>query len=319
MVSSFFHATIQEGLVSKACTLPIISSSSFCASPVPIAIPTATTAHGISTTKLPDIAQIQNVALDELLDYSVAGTHLVSNLQHAELAVNDLVSKVKASNITARDALVNTLVGFVNDARTAGRDLNDLTSKIHNIVGTMGHINSIVYRNVEAMGQNGLAFNVDAATTRALYAYMDHYAEKISEALLDGAALISRLDTLDARLSLIYELCVQERVSMEDVSDGFLWELWTALGGSTRQSRALQQKEATLKDVEKYRGLAVAYVSAVVHSLTAIHADLRRLRETAGSVGSTDLPMVVHLASMQSALQRLQDRQTKAGSRLALD
>ena len=75
-------------------------------------------------------------ALDELLKHSTRGTDLALDLRHAELALRDLIVDVESSDLTIKGQLADCIRQFVAEARTAGRGLQRITSKVHGLLDT---------------------------------------------------------------------------------------------------------------------------------------------------------------------------------------
>lgn len=134
LVFAFLRSTVEEGLTTKICVLPVVSRLPFCATPIQSSLPhtNPVSAHA----DFPNLVRLQSTALDELLDHSASGADLAVNLKQAELAVSDLVTLVRASNLTAKDVLADALFGFVGDAKVAGRGLQRLASKVHSVADT---------------------------------------------------------------------------------------------------------------------------------------------------------------------------------------
>lgn len=107
----------------NVCEWPVLSALGACALPGP-PLPDG-------RSDFPSLAAVQQHAIDEFLGYSDNGSQLAVNLKHAELAVQDLIILVKASDLTIKDALADALVEFVIDAKSAGRGLQLLSAKIN--------------------------------------------------------------------------------------------------------------------------------------------------------------------------------------------
>ncbi|EIW57912.1 uncharacterized protein TRAVEDRAFT_92050, partial [Trametes versicolor FP-101664 SS1] len=289
-------------LTTKICVLPVVSRLPFCATPIQSSLPhtNPVSAHA----DFPNLVRLQSTALDELLDHSASGADLAVNLKQAELAVSDLVTLVRASNLTAKDVLADALFGFVGDAKVAGRGLQRLASKVHSVADTMSAFNSYAYYKIEETRKGGPA-STDVTLTHVFHSSMDNFASQLTRIIFDGTAVALQLDALEERLAAVHSLCVQEKISMHAVLDDLLSELWTILGGNSSKLQALRDGRAILHDVEKYRGLAVAYVAATVHSLVVVDADLGELREKVNSAGFVGVPMEVQLASIERSIMRL--------------
>lgn len=77
---------------------------------------------------------MQTKTFDQLLDESIGGKGLASEVKKAEMAGGDLVTLVKASGLRSKDQIIERLSRFVDDARGTGRSLHALGSKINGAV-----------------------------------------------------------------------------------------------------------------------------------------------------------------------------------------
>jgi hypothetical protein len=106
------------------CILPLISYSRFC---VPMDYQESRTPKWADYPKMIDV---QSATFEQLLDESVGGSSLALEIKKAEMATSDLVTLLKASDLNSRDMLAASLADFVQDARTTGRGLQKLNSKV---------------------------------------------------------------------------------------------------------------------------------------------------------------------------------------------
>lgn len=122
-----------QGAVDALCILPGLSSLNVCSS-LTISETDPPNVAGIIRADFPQLMTVQNRALDQLLDQSDTGLSLATDVKHAEMALQDLISVVHTSNLTNRFALASTLSEFVMDAKIAGRALQKLSAKIHGAI-----------------------------------------------------------------------------------------------------------------------------------------------------------------------------------------
>lgn len=80
------------------------------------------------------LVDIQSSTFDQLLDQSAGGSGLALEVKKAEMATTDLVTLVRISDLSSRDLLAESLMGFVEDAKNTGRDLQRLGAKISGAV-----------------------------------------------------------------------------------------------------------------------------------------------------------------------------------------
>ncbi len=112
---------------SGVCEWPVLSALPFCPS-------NARDANPFTHADFPGLVAVQHKALDEFMGYSDTGLGLAVNLKQAEIAVQDLIILVKASDLAIKDILADALREFVADAKMAGWGLQLLSSKIYGTV-----------------------------------------------------------------------------------------------------------------------------------------------------------------------------------------
>jgi hypothetical protein len=101
------------------CWLPFLSSSIMCR---PLPFPPG--------ANYPVLVEAETKTFEQLLDESSGGSALSLEVKKAEMATADLITLVRVSNLRSRDALANMLSDFVHDAKTTGRRLQKLHSRV---------------------------------------------------------------------------------------------------------------------------------------------------------------------------------------------
>ena len=136
---------------------------------------------------------------------------------------------------------------------------------------------------------------------------MASFSASIASIIVEASSVSANLDLLEERLLTIHTLCVHEAFDTSLARDELLWQLWTVLGGNRRQLRDLTHRASILQSVQQYRTLASAYITATVHALTVVDADLTEFREQLcmHTVGTNSLPVEVHIKSLEGSLNRL--------------
>ena len=82
----------------------------------------------------PGLVALQTKTFDQLLEKSVGNEGLVMEVKRAEMASQDLITLVRASNLKSAVQIADRLSTFVEDARGAGRSLRSLGAKIQGAV-----------------------------------------------------------------------------------------------------------------------------------------------------------------------------------------
>ena len=82
----------------------------------------------------PKFVDFQARTVDQLLDKSAGKTDLALEIKKTEIASNDLIIFVRASDLKSKDQISIRLSGFSEEARGAGRSLHSLGEKIQGAV-----------------------------------------------------------------------------------------------------------------------------------------------------------------------------------------
>nr|VWP01904.1 Histone deacetylase (EC [Ganoderma boninense] len=297
----------------SACNLPLIPAVIPYCSPLSV--------ESIGRADFPGLLAIQHRAFDELVSGSTTNLELVVNVKHAELAVRDLVVLVKASNLTMKEPLADTLSLFSVDARRTGRGLQLLMSKIHGTVDRIIAYNTYALRVIDTAHKKSVVegdARVDGAVLHAFQISMASFSTSISAIVVEATSVWADLDLLEERLVTIHGFCVQEALDTAFAQDELLWQLWTLLGGNRRQMRDLANRASVLQSVQQYRALASAYIAATVQALSVVDADLTELRgELIAQASAPDsIPVEVHIRSLERSLEQV--RESSVGGK-ALD
>lgn len=310
------------------CDFPVVAALPLC-DPAPSNLDPMSS---IRCADFPSLVKIQNIVLDELIEDSKSGIALAVNIKHAELAVKDLVVVVRASNLTVRDVLARALNDFAADAKTAARGLQRLSARIHGTIDrcvcfvqsttcdkltsptpSMSSFNTYALKSIETAKQRG-GVGVSVAILRTFRGSMLGFSSQITRLVVEATTTMATLDRLEDHLSTIHQLNLHEAFATNAAMDNLLWELWTILGGNQDKLRDLRTRAQVLKDVERYRAVAVAYVAAASYTLQGIEAELQALRDrlTEYVAEPQEIPVEVHLASIELSLRRLREEKLQS-------
>nr|VWP01846.1 Adenylyl cyclase [Ganoderma boninense] len=289
------------------CDFPVASRLSVCA----IGFPGLEHMSGNAAfdhADFPSLIKIQNVVLDDLATGSAGGKDMALNVKHAELAVKDLAVVVRSSNLSVKLPLGEALVEFSTDARTTSRSLQRLSARINGAVDSIISFNTHAFRAIDAVKQKSAA-EASSTILRAFQMSMNAFSSQITSIMLDATAVMSNLDMLEMRLLTIHDLCIQESLTTAIELDDMLWELWTILGGNHSKLRDLRHRMTVLKEIQQYRAVAVAYVAATTQTVLLVDAQLSELRDRLvdATVDAEDIPVEVHLASIERSLLRVRE------------
>ncbi|KAI0715884.1 hypothetical protein C8T65DRAFT_572691 [Cerioporus squamosus] len=287
----------------RVCSIPLILSA-FCG----VVEPQNTgRSSSLQRADFSSLAKIQDIALDNLLEKSSGGKALAVNVKHAELAVKDLVVAVRASNLSIKHMLADALGNFAADAHIAGRGLQQLSAKMHVAVDSIASLNAYALRTIEAAKERG-STDVDNTVRRAFEASIDGLSAQLTKVIVEATTTMVTLDRLEDRLFEIRSLCLPEELLTEVELHDLLWTIWTILGANKEKLRDLRHRGAVLREVEQYRAVALAYVVAAAQVLQGLEAELSELRVRLHgfAADSEDIPVEVHLASIERSIHRLE-------------
>ena len=78
----------------------------------------------------PKLVEVQSKTFEHLLKGSVGGSAMSLEIKKVEMATSDLVTRIRISDLKAKDTLAESLGEFLKDARKVGRGLQKLASKV---------------------------------------------------------------------------------------------------------------------------------------------------------------------------------------------
>ena len=145
----------------------------------------------------------------------------------------------------------------------------------------------------------------DNALVRTFQASLDALAAQVARVLVVATEAMAHLEGLEETLSILHELCAREAFLQDVAVDELFGSLWTLLGGNRGKLRELKHRASALHEVQQFRVMAVAYVAATTQALQHADAQLGDLRDRLVEVGTEDIPIEMHLASIERSLMRL--------------
>lgn len=129
------------------------------------------------------------------------------------------------------------------------------------------------------------------------------------------------LDSLENGLETIHAITSSEDMKLTADKEDLLAELWSVLGGNRRQLAKYDQHLILLHGIQNYRRRALAHVTGAIAALQLMEGDLSdlRARASAPELLGPDIPLEVHLMSIQTGLQRLRDGRLKAAKQQEME
>ncbi|KZS92765.1 hypothetical protein SISNIDRAFT_455381, partial [Sistotremastrum niveocremeum HHB9708] len=122
------------------------------------------------------------------------------------------------------------------------------------------------------------------------------------------------LNSLENGLEVIRAITSSEDMQLTADKEDLLADLWTILGGNRRQLAKYDRHLNLLRDIQAYRKRALAHVTGAITALQLMEGDLHdlRARASAPDLLGPDIPLEVHLLSIQNGLQRLREGRVRA-------
>ncbi|KAG1843810.1 hypothetical protein DFJ58DRAFT_35307 [Suillus subalutaceus] len=306
---------------SPMCYLPIVSRSALCAPLDP---------QITKWADFPQLMETQGSTFEKLLEGSVGGSGLSIEIRKAEFATADLATLVRYSDLKSNEILADLLATFAKDAKNTARGLTKLSSKIGGAVDNVMAVNGYAMRTIQEAEKNApqpyslmalIPFNTGPTTQEVIVdtftTAMDTFSVAIQRLILEAEISLHNLEILEQDLSAVREVVLREDVDVTAEKSELLASLWTTLGRNRRALRDTDRRLDLLKDLVDYRKRAQAHVVAALQTLNSMSEDMEDLRERVAAPELVDgrIPLHVHIESIQSGLQRLQDGRVRAKER----
>ena len=172
---------------------------------------------------------------------------------------------------------------------------------------SIASLNSYALRTIGETTARSTA-DINRVIRRTFEASIDGFSSQLTQVIVEATSTTIALDRLEDRLLDIHSLCVTERLLTEVELQDLLWTIWTILGGNKDKLRDLRRRGAVLREVEQYRAVALAYVSAAAQILQGLEAELSEMRDRLSGIASSphDIPVEVHLASIERSVRRFE-------------
>ncbi|KAG6004932.1 hypothetical protein E4U21_000601 [Claviceps maximensis] len=280
-----------------------------------------------------DLMGVQS-KFEQVLEHSAEGVSLPLQMKRSELAVRDLRSLVRNSDIQARHELVLEFDGYIDTARQAASDLQKFNTHVGSAVDAVISINRWTSRFIDSLSpesdETGLTsvaewtqwiFYPFQPTDHDMFSeriildkYIEHtslVSQRISSLILEAQAVLRLLTKAEDHLELIYDITSRTSASVSFRRTELFWSLWTLVGANSGRLQSLAQQLSLLQQVDAQRSTAVKQVSALILELESIQANLGDLRDRVvepqlSSISSTHIPLSVHIETIDRGVDRLQ-------------
>ncbi|KAG6141942.1 hypothetical protein E4U12_003974 [Claviceps purpurea] len=296
--------------------------------------------HGRSV-EFEDLMGVQ-AKFEQVLEHSAEGVSLPLEMKRSELAVRDLRSLVRHSDVQARHELVLEFDGYIDTARRSSSELQKFNSHVGSAVDAVISINRWTSRYIDSLSPDsalGAGAGAGAAGSSVLVEwtqwifspfqpadqhmfseriilekYIEHtslVSQRISSLILEAQAVLRLLTKAEDHLGLIYDITSRTSASVSSRRGEILWSIWTLVGANSGRLQSLSQQLTLLQQVDAQRSTAVKQVSALILELESIQAGLGDLRDRVAEpqfsgASSAYIPLSVHIETIDRGVDRLQ-------------
>ncbi|KAG5968739.1 hypothetical protein E4U58_001749 [Claviceps cyperi] len=292
--------------------------------------------HGRSV-EFEDLMGVQ-AKFEQVLEHSAEGVSLPLEMKRSELAVRDLRSLVRHSDVQARHELVLEFDGYIDTARRSSSELQKFNSHVGSAVDAVISINRWTSRYIDslspdsALGAGHAGSSVLVEWTQWIFSpfqpadqhvwserivldkYIEHtslVSQRISWLILEAQAVLRLLTKAEDHLGLIYDITSRTSASVSSRRGEILWSIWTLVGANSGRLQSLSQQLTLLQQVDAQRSTAVKQVSALILELESIEAGLGDLRDRVAEpqfrgASSAYIPLSVHIETIDRGVDRLQ-------------
>ncbi|KAI9882339.1 MAG: protein transporter tim10 [Watsoniomyces obsoletus] len=326
-------STSLSSAVAPLCSIPGMSML-----PLGICSPGGFKSHGKTPVEFDQMMDVQ-AKFEEVLDEQSVSFNLPLDMKRGETAIRDLRNIVKFSSIPSKNELVLEFDNFIETSRMAIYDLTKYNSHIGRAVDNVLATTRWTQRTLDDIGQReaskgrissaveSLGFLVGRGPVleqRVLDQYITHartVEEEINRLIIEAQSLLRLLRNLEERLDTVHGIVTRDTghtlTSREELT-----KFWAKILGSSSDVKALDRRLALLDHIGKYRKSAIVHVSHTLIRLQEIGAGLEDLRErviapeeammAAGGKFGNEVPLSIHLESIESGVQRLEAGRSSA-------
>ncbi|RPA88023.1 hypothetical protein BJ508DRAFT_1603 [Ascobolus immersus RN42] len=325
-VLGFFINSLVTGImVPMICTNPAFASS------FPCLLGSVGNTQG-NNTYYADFPTLMNIesSFEKIVDGAAGGTALARVMKQSEMAVSDLSTVVKYSELKCRDTLSTKLDNFAQDAKGSVRALSGWGSKVGGVLDQLLSINQYALRELHSLRHQPRPLlsllspspPLDSPQTQlAISSTFNKAAEVLEHSLrilvTDGETIFTSLTRLTEQHKPIYDEIVREVVDIKKEEEVVLSSLWTKMGGNQGARKNFRDNAKLLGLIGKYEEEARGYVESTMIELDRMMADLENLRRrvaepllvggaVAAAAGSRgQIPLGVHIDAIEKAVERL--------------
>ncbi|CEL61715.1 hypothetical protein RSOLAG1IB_04465 [Rhizoctonia solani AG-1 IB] len=307
LVSTVIPNTIVQSHLTTLCNFPILSKYyPHCVIPD----------EHITTPDFVTLAGLQS-RMEYVMERTAGSSKAAVDIKDSEMALRDLGTLVKQSNIAGKDALGRDISHFINEAKIASGNLQRFGSHVWGAVDRILSLNERTLTMLESVSTGRGDIIAHRKGLELIWIQSIELMEKNLRRLIheaqDNVGLLQRLEErLNNIQDMVYieidEISGKERELRRDL----LGELF---GTNQDKRRSHDASRELLEAVGLNRKVALRHVTDVLFKLEQMSNDLDGLRERVAQplivADSSNTSIEEHINSMRSETKRLESGQTR--------
>lgn len=279
------------------------------------------------------IIEVQD-RFEGVLEKAAESASLPLEMKRSELAIRDLRTMVRYSQLHGKEQLILEFDGYIDAASSATWDLQRFNTKVGSTIDSIISVNRWTSRYIDELSDDmehrGIIgewwdwvfspFQPSTYTERKLLdQYIDHtirVSDKIANLIREAQAVLVTLQRAEDHLEIIFDFVTRTQEHIQAKKEEVFWQLWTYIGIKSGNRKSYNNQLALLRKVEDQRSEAVKQVSELIVELQNIQASLNGLRDRVGEPevardAGLDIPLYVHVETIDRGVERLESARNK--------
>lgn len=272
-------------------------------------------------------------AFEQIYEKSATGVSLPIEMKRSEIAVRDLRTMVKFSDLQGKEDLLAQLTEFINAAGKASDDLQAFNIHVGAAVDSVININKWTARYLDNLAisereSHGLVTDlvakVFAPFQPSVYSertLTEKYVEltavvglKIEDLIEEAEQVQTTLLYAQDQLNEVHDFVIRSTPVVEGQQKGGIWEaLLRLVGANAAQRDAIAKQLRLLQQVDSQRNTALAQVTELIRDLKGMQLQLKQLREDTAAPAVVDGRMGIsgprtleqHVETINMSVERL--------------
>ncbi|KAK3953525.1 hypothetical protein QBC32DRAFT_397062 [Pseudoneurospora amorphoporcata] len=279
------------------------------------------------------IIEVQD-RFEGVLEKAAESASLPLEMKRSELAIRDLRTMVRYSQLHGKEQLILEFDGYIDAASSATWDLQRFNTRVGSTIDSIISVNRWTSRYIDELSDDmehrGIIgewwdwvfspFQPSTYTERKLLdQYIDHtirVSDKIANLIREAQAVLVTLQRAEDHLEVIYDFVTRTQEHIQAKKEEVFWQLWTYIGIKSGNRKSYNNQLTLLGKVEEQRSEAVTQLSELIVELQNIQASLNGLRDRVGEPevardAGLDIPLYVHVETIDRGVERLESARNK--------